>query len=248
MLRPASATSSASPGTFYPDIEALYEKMAWPLNDDHKKRFWEAVRNKDDFGGWAISTSKQEQVVLKFMYDLAALQREIQSRAGGLQRSPAVVSILGHHVATDHADCATWLQDFKQVRLSTETEGDAPTVLCHLLVMERGSSDLSDVMSHGNFGGKNMHAVRGVAHSVAQCLKEMNAAGTMHGDVKNRNFVLLGLFKYAAIDLDAAATIDPTQAAAGGGGAPLAARASGRRLCAPSNEPGRRRRALRGDP
>ena len=214
--RPVSSDVSGT-STFYANIQALFSDKEWSLDDaDKMTRFWAAIKNNTEFAGLKISVSKQEHVVLKFMHDTAALERELASRKGGLQNSTAVVSILGHCTAADHADFAKDLRDFEQVRLSTEPDG-TPTKLDLLLVMERGASDLSDVISHGNFAGKNMHAVRGVAFSIAQCLREMNqpatGPGTMHGDVKNRNFVLLGPFKYGAIDLDAAATIDPTRAA-----------------------------------
>ena len=102
---------------------------------------------------------------------------------------------------TEHLNC------FPSIRLWNETDG-APTKLDRVLVMQRGLADLSDVISHGGFAGKNVLIVKMIAMSVAKCLKEMNGYGFIHGDVKSRNFVMVRAGEYAAIDLDAAAPID----------------------------------------
>jgi serine/threonine protein kinase len=80
----------------------------------------------------------------------------------------------------------------------------------HLLVMDCGNkNDLSDVISHKNIAGKNVHAVRSIAIQIAGCLKFLNeTCEVMHGDVKARNFVSRGEgVGYAAIDFDNAASI-----------------------------------------
>jgi len=85
----------------------------------------------------------------------------------------------------------------------------------HLLVMDCGiKNDLSDVISHKNIAGKDVHAVRYIAIQIAKCLQFLNEeCNVMHGDVKARNFVSgsegVG---YAAIDLDNAALIDKENA------------------------------------
>jgi len=50
-----------------------------------------------------------------------------------------------------------------------------------------------------------MLTVRIIATSIAKCLRTMHLKKVIHGDVKNRNFVLLPSGEYAAVDLDAAA-------------------------------------------
>jgi len=146
-----------------------------------------------------------ERVVLKFMHDPEAFKRELDCRKAGLKDSPAIISILDSYPPTTIA--ADELKAFPQVRLSAEKDGD-DTALDLLLVLERGTTDLSDVISHGGLAGKNMLRVRGIAAGIAGCLRKMHAAGVLHGDVKSRNFVLLPTLEYAAIDLDAAAAID----------------------------------------
>ena len=154
----------------------------------------------------AAETAK-EQVVLKFMHHPAAFQREVDCRKDGLGDTDAVVSILAHHGGTTDSIPAGSLAAFPQVRLSTEAP-DQATTLDLVLVLERGSTDLSDVISHGDLAGKSMVKVRAIATSIATCLREMHRRGFIHGDVKGRNFVMLPNGDYAAIDLDAAAAID----------------------------------------
>ena len=126
--------------------------------------------------------------------------------------SESVISILAAYEPSaahkDNGSIPEALTNFSKIKLSTEKQGDG-TVLDHLLVMERGSTDLSDVMSHGDLAGRNMLHVRSISSSTAKCLQEMNGKGVTHGDVKSRNFVLVLITsKHAAIDLDAAASIN----------------------------------------
>ena len=148
------------------------------------------------------------------MHDPLAFDREFDSRKG-LEDSATVISIIDRHPLGDVT--ADSLQAVPQVRLSTEKpkpgETPRPTTLNLLLVLERGSNDLSDITSHGDFAGINMLTVRAIAASIAKCLQTMHAKGVLHGDVKSRNFVLLTTGEHAAIDLDTAATIDPSAAA-----------------------------------
>jgi len=66
-----------------------------------------------------------------------------------------------------------------------------------------------------------MLKVRVLGAEVAKCLQEMHDKNVMHGDVKHRNFVMVGIEEastavtrpVAAIDLDAAAKIDGNELA-----------------------------------
>jgi serine/threonine protein kinase len=154
-----------------------------------------------DAGGTAVA--------LKFMCDLAAFQREVDCRAG--LDSATVISILAHHGGDTAKIPAEALTQFPQIRLSTEPAGQG-TSLNLLLVMERGSSDLSDIISHADLAGKDMLRVRTIAISTAKCLQYLHSKGKMHGDLKPRNLVMLRNGEFGVIDLDAAATFDPTKA------------------------------------
>jgi len=85
----------------------------------------------------------------------------------------------------------------------------------HLLVMDCGiKNDLSDVISHKNIAGKDVHAVRSIAIQIAKCLQFLNEeCNVMHGDVKARNFVSRGEgVGYAAIDFDNSALMSSEEA------------------------------------
>ena len=199
-------THSDKSTTAYPDYKSLCERYHWsPQDADLKKEFDSAVETGGVFQEKKVSMVTHDTLALKFMYDPKAVERELGCRQR-LDGTPTVVSILTHYNGTYIT--AEALKHFPQIRLSTEQPGDS-TILDHLLVMVRGSIDLGDSMSHGDFAGKNMLRVRSISASVAKCLQDIHAIGRItHGDVKKGNFVLLPNGEYAAIDLDAAAEID----------------------------------------
>ena len=112
---------------------------------------------------------------------IAAFHREVDCRAG--LDSATVISILARHGGDTPKIPAEALTQFPQIRLSTEPAGQG-TSLNLLLVMERGSSDLSDIISHADLAGKNMLRVRTIALSAAKCLQYLHSKGKMHGDFK----------------------------------------------------------------
>jgi len=102
------------------------------------------------------------------------------------------------------------LRDYKHIRLNSDGYDEGSNGLRCLLVMESGSGvDLNDVISHQNIAGKNLPVVLSVSSYIAECLQFLNEQCLIvHGDVKARNFVSLGVgARYAAIDLDCAASI-----------------------------------------
>ena len=80
--------------------------------------------------------------MLKFMHDPAAFRRETDCRKGGLEDTAAVISILDSY-GPDTITPGS-LEAFPQIRLKGELGG---TELDHLLVLEKGQIDLSDVIS-----------------------------------------------------------------------------------------------------
>ena len=112
---------------------------------------------------------------------IAAFQREVDCRVG--LESTTVISILAHHGGDTAKIPAKAFGPFPDIRLSTEPAGQG-TSLNLLLVMERGSSDLSDIISHSDLAGKNMLRVRSIALGAAKCLQYMHGEGKLHGDFK----------------------------------------------------------------
>lgn len=158
-----------------------------------------------------IEIEVEHGVALKFLKDEAAYERELKNRQlieklGGDGRR-LVISVEYHTSDLTPEDLAP----FKGIGLIDEDEKDGNKLdqsnLKYMLVLARGSADLSDIISHRNVAGTNLHLALDIAISVAECLQYLNEkCNVMHGDVKSRNFVDTG-FNYAAIDLDAAAQI-----------------------------------------
>ncbi|CAB9507236.1 Ankyrin Repeat [Seminavis robusta] len=95
------------------------------------------------------------------------------------------------------------------------TSGRGTDDIAYLLVMECGAGlDLHDVISHHNIAGRNLPMVLSIATCIAECLQYLNEkCQVVHGDVKARNFVSLGVGAgFAAIDLDNAASIEDCEA------------------------------------
>ncbi|CAB9525390.1 Ankyrin Repeat [Seminavis robusta] len=106
------------------------------------------------------------------------------------------------------------LKTYEHLRLQCPAGQGGSEELQYLLVMECGAGlDLNDVISHQNIAGRDLSMVLAIGSGIAKCLQFLNEECRMvHGDVKARNFVSLGVGAgYAAIDLDNAASI------AGGG-------------------------------
>ena len=165
--------------------EALFRDKTWIHDDATLKEFQTAVKAGTAFHNLKISSVKPgpEQVVLKFMHDPVAFQRELDCRKNGLGDSKVVISVIRSHQSDEIT--AKSLKAFKQVHLSTENP-DQDTSLDLLLVLERGSSDLSDIISHTDLAGKNMVRVRSIALGAASCLQYLHGEGKMHGDFKVR--------------------------------------------------------------
>ena len=154
---------------------------------------------------------------------LAGFAKELTCRQG-LDDSSAVIEIYSSHKSTSipasgkkhdalkllKLNGAPFgpgdLKEFPQVKLAIEVKGQG-TALDLLHVMQQGSTDLSDVVSHSNMAGTDSLKVRQVATNIARCLQIMHHEGVIHGDVKPRNFVMVQDGNYAAIDLDAAALL-----------------------------------------
>lgn len=174
-------------------------------------------------------TDGETPVALKFMWDDVAFACEVDQRSalfgtegnarvgGGSAHDPAPCVRLIDFKRSVVADAGSEhhpFAPFAQIRLSDELDATAPTKLCHMLVMERGGGgDLTDIVSHSNIAGVNVPRVTDILTSIARCLEQMAVRGVMHGDVKGRNFVLMGAGgDWAAIDLDAAARLQSEKA------------------------------------
>ena len=102
-------------------------------------------------------TGKEEEVVLKFMKNKQAYQREIDNRAKIDSKTDEAKSALLIGIRAQHEIEKQDLKPFPQIKLSGEqksagNEGEAGDAeyLKYLLVLDKGVSDLSDIISHGN--------------------------------------------------------------------------------------------------
>jgi ankyrin repeat protein/serine/threonine protein kinase len=151
----------------------------------------------------------ENPVALKFMCRRDTFRREVEKRKNTDSKYVVPIKASYSSVAIDDFDCT-------KVNLQAEL---APypgivlkdSVLKYVIVMDCGAGfDLHDFISHQNVAGKDLFAVTSIAKEIAHCLKFLNEnCGTIHGDVKARNFVArgVGLVGFAAIDLDNAASI-----------------------------------------
>jgi serine/threonine protein kinase len=175
-----------------------------------------------------IDTGEEVEVVLKFMPDEEAFQREIDNREQISSKTKCdgehpeeeklIIGIRRHYSDIKPEELAP----FKQIKLTKDndlsrylldhesSEKEEVPILKYMLVLDKGIADLSDIISHDNVAGTNVHLALHIAICAAKCLQHINEeCAVMHGDVKARNFVAMGVGGgYAAIDFDAAAKID----------------------------------------
>lgn len=167
----------------------------------------EATREED-------GRMKENPVALKFMCSRDTFRREVEKRKNTESKYVVPIKASYSSVAIDDFECT---KVNLQAELAPYPDIALPdSVLKYVIVMDCGAGfDLHDFISHQNVAGKDRFAVTSIAKEIALCLKFLNErCGTIHGDVKARNFVArgVGLVGFAAIDLDNAASIGREQA------------------------------------
>ena len=159
----------------------------------------------------------EAKVALKFICQEDSFRREIDKRRKTAEEFvvPIRACFASHrchdfdcsHIAEAEfgVDIEGELKPYPKIRLKTSKGHNM-----YLLVMSCGASiDLHDFIGHQNIAGKDILVVVTIAREIARCLQFLNeSCGVVHGDVKARNFVAMGVgLGFAAIDFDNASSI-----------------------------------------
>eukprot|EP01042_Synura_sphagnicola_P036665 gene36665-biopygen16706 len=120
-------------------------------------------------------------------------RRELHVRASSKFDDRYVLGVLGHY------DGSSFESDDQTFRSDAIAKGFEEYPFC--VVMEAGSVSLKHFIDRENFVGVEWGKIRDVSKQVAMALQHVHRRGSIHGDLKALNILLVSPF-FKLIDLD----------------------------------------------